>query len=204
MRVAGLRPGPHGHVEDTTRRWIDSVVIGLGLCPFASKPFVNEQIRYAISDATDDDGIVEDFFIEGQLLLDVDKQEIATTMLVAPQYHGGIEDFYSLYCWLTDTLESGDEPILNDQVQPAFFHPDWTFEGVDPESALHYEKRAPMPVINLLRRADLDQVVATGLQAGRIVNQEIAEHNAAELERHGQAALVALFAKLAPPRSNSS
>ena len=93
-------------------------------------------------------------------------------------------------------LESGDEPILDDKVQPAFFHPEWTFEGVPAHSALHYEKRAPLPVINLLRRADLDDVVATGLQAGRIVNQEIAEHNAAELERQGQARLQTLFAKL--------
>ena len=186
----------HASVEDITRRWIDTVVIQLGLCPFASKPFVKEQIRYTVSEAIDDDELIEDFFIEGQLLLDVPKEEIATTMLVAPDYQGDIEDFYSLYVWLTDLLESGDEPILDDKVQPAFFHPEWTFEGVPAHSALHYEKRAPLPVINLLRRADLDDVVATGLQAGRIVNQEIAEHNAAELERQGQARLQTLFAKL--------
>ena len=124
--------------------------------------------------------------------------------ILRPEAEGGIEDFYGLYCWLTDLLESGDEPILDDQVQPAFFHPDWTFEGVAADSPLHYEKRAPLPVINLLRRADLDEVVARGLEAGRIVNKEIADHNAAELEATGEVALRRLFGRLSALSRSSS
>ena len=89
-------------------------------------------------------------------------------MLVAPHWAGGIEAFYALYVWLTDLLESGDEELLEDKIQPAFFHPDWTFEGVPADSALHYEKRAPCPVINLLRRADLDDVVVLELEGGLV------------------------------------
>ena len=183
-------------VEETTRRWIDTVIISLGLCPYASKPFLKDQIRYITSEATDDEDLLLDFFVEGQLLLDVPKEEIATTMLMAPKYEGDIEAFYALYVWLSDLLESGDEPILGDQVQPAFFHPDWTFAGVPADSALHYEKRAPFATINLLRRTDLNAVVEAGLEAGRVVNREIAEHNEAELERTGEATLRTLFAGL--------
>ena len=183
-------------VEDTTRRWIDSFIIRLGLCPFASKPFLKEQIRYSISEATGDEDLLLDFFVEGQLLLDVPKEEIATTMLMAPHYEGDIEAFYALYVWLTDLLESGDEPILGDQVQPAFFHPEWTFAGVPADSAVHYEKRAPYATINLLRRTDLNDVVNAGLEVGRVINREIAEHNEAELERTGEATLSKLFAGL--------
>jgi hypothetical protein len=50
-----------------------------------------------------------------------------------------------------------------------------------------------LPVINLLRRASLNAVVAHGLENGRIVNKEIAEHNAAALEREGYEALSELF-----------
>ena len=184
------------NVEDITRRWIDSFIIRLGLCPFASKPFLKEQIRYTISEATGDEDLLLDFFVEGQLLLDVPKEEIATTMLVAPDYEGDIEAFYALYVWLTDLLESGDEPILGDQVQPAFFHPKWTFAGVPADSAVHYEKRAPFATINLLRRTDLNDVVNAGLEVGRVINREIAEHNEAELERTGEATLSKLFAGL--------
>ena len=52
-----------------------------------------------------------------------------------------------------------------------------------------------MPVINLLRRADLDAVVEKGLAKGRIVNRDIAEHNAAALEAEGFDALVRSFHK---------
>ena len=52
----------------------------------------DDQIRYAVSAATDDEALLEDFFLEGALLLDA-PPELATTMLVAPQYAGDIEQF---------------------------------------------------------------------------------------------------------------
>ena len=56
--------------------------------------------------------------------------------------------------------------------------------------------RPPFATINLLRRTDLNDVVNAGLEAGRIINREIAEHNEAEPERTGEAALSKLFAGL--------
>ena len=51
---------------------------------------------------------------------------------------------------------------------------------------------------DLLRRAQLDAAVEHGLSRGVIVNKEIAEHNAAALEREGYKALEAVFARLRP------
>jgi hypothetical protein len=181
-------------------QWIQEHVIRIGLCPYASKPFVENKIRYAVSEAQTDEELVADFFAEGKLLLDAPPDELATTMLVAPLYPEGIKGFYWLYEWLTDTLEAEGETELNNGVQPAFFHPDWSFNGVPAESALHFEKRAPMPVINLLRRADLDTVVEQGLARGVIVNRDIAEHNAAALEAEGFDALARLFNERLAPR----
>ena len=39
------------------------------------------------------------------------------------RYPDGIEEFYSLYEWLVDTLEDPEETELRNEVQPAFFHP---------------------------------------------------------------------------------
>jgi len=36
-----------------TRRWIEAVVIGLNLCPFARRVFDADRIRYALTDAAD-------------------------------------------------------------------------------------------------------------------------------------------------------
>lgn len=117
-------------------------------------------------------------------------------MLIAPKYEGDITQFYDLYVVLTEILESGDEPILENQVQPAFFHRDWSFDGVDEDAPINYEKRAPCTVINLLRRAQLDSAVAEGLERGVIVNKDIAEHNAHSLDREGTAAMRSVFEKI--------
>jgi len=167
----------------STKKWIADVIVQLGLCPFASRPFTQNTIRYAVTDSASDEDLLEAFFDEALLLLEASPEELATTMLIAPSYSGGIEQFYELYVALTDLLESEDEDVLHNQVQPAFFHPDWTFEGEPADSPVHFEKRAPLPVINLLRRAQLDQVVQEGLERGVVINREIAERNAARLEQ---------------------
>lgn len=78
--------------------------------------------------------LVASFFEEGLLLLDPPEEELATTMLIAPKYEGGIGEFYSLYEWLTDLLESEEEEVLANGVQPAFFHPAWSFDGLPADS----------------------------------------------------------------------
>ena len=180
-------------IVDGCREWIREHVIRLGLCPFASQPFVAEQIRYAVTDATTNEELVEEFFVEGRLLLDTPSEELATTMLIAPDFRASIDDFFDLYEWLTAFLEDEGEELLENKVQPAFFHPQWNFDGLTADSPIHFEKRAPMPVINLLRRADLDSVVEQGLANGRVVNRDIAEHNAAALEAEGFDALTRAF-----------
>lgn len=157
----------------------------------APAAFVGEQIRYAVTQAESEEELVEEFFVEGRLLLD--SEDIATTMLIAPNYAAGIDDFFAMYEWLTSVLEDDSEVLLQNKVQPAFFHPDWSFDGLAERSPVHFEKRAPVPVINLLRRADLDAVVEQGLANGRIVNRDIAEHNAHALEAEGWDALIKMF-----------
>ena len=147
-----------------TREWIEGHVIRLGLCPFASRPFMEEQIRYVVTDASCDEELLEDFYTEAALLLQTEEEDLATSFVIAPQYSEGIEGFHLLYEWLVDNLESANddesrtaiEVEVGNRVQPAFFHPQWSFHGVPTTSPVHFEKRAPYPVINLLRRATLN------------------------------------------------
>lgn len=41
-------------VETQMNTWLDDVVIGLNLCPFAAKPRRNQQIHLDVCDAEDD------------------------------------------------------------------------------------------------------------------------------------------------------
>jgi len=190
---ASLSPQEEEAAVRQCATWIDQHVIRLGLCPYAAKPFASGQIRYAVSAATTDQELLLDFFVEGRLLLDAAPSEVATTMLIAPKYPADIESFYALYEWLVDTLESEDEEELNNGIQPAFFHPRWSFSELEASSPVHFEKRAPVPVINLLRRADLDDVVQTGLERGVIVNKQLAEYNAETLEAEVSARRAAVY-----------
>lgn len=47
-------------VIDATRRWVSFVVIGLNLCSFAGRVFVADKIRYAVSEAEDEVGLLDD------------------------------------------------------------------------------------------------------------------------------------------------
>ena len=107
-----------------------------------------------------------------------------------------VEQLYEL---LSDTLEEE-----KDDIQPAFFHPEWSFSGVPESDPIHFEKRAPYATINLLRRESLNRVVEAGLERGAIVNKEIAEHNAEALKQEGYASLANLFREHLRPRDHSA
>jgi len=187
-----------------TRQWISDHVIRLGLCPFAARPFQQDRIRYVVSNATTDEELLEDFYLEAARLIETPEEEIATSFVIAPYYSDGIDAFYWLYEFLVDTLEEAGEhtealppieQLVGNRVQPAFFHPQWSFTELEEDAPLHFEKRAPTPVINLLRRAQLDRVVQEGIVRGVVINKEIAEHNAAALEAEGFERLHSCFAR---------
>ena len=51
------------------------------------------------------------------------------------------------------------------------FHPDFAYEGLDEGSALNYEKRAPLPLVSILRAEDVEAV------GGEEATRRIAEAN---------------------------
>jgi hypothetical protein len=56
-------------VIGATRRWVSSVVIGLNLCPFARRVFTADKIRYVVSDAKDEGGLLNDLADEIKALV---------------------------------------------------------------------------------------------------------------------------------------
>ncbi|KAG5179749.1 hypothetical protein JKP88DRAFT_196136 [Tribonema minus] len=69
----------------------------------------------------------------------------------------------------------------------ACFHPGHTFAGLPPDDPLHYEKRSPYPVINLLRAPSVDEYIAQGKTQG------IADNNERRLRQVGRALLKETF-----------
>lgn len=139
-----------------TRLWLERVVIGLNLCPFAKAVYVKDQVRIVLSDATTTEALVEQLAEELVLLRDTPAEQIDTTLIVHPQV---LTDFLDY----NDFLDNADAAIealdLQGILQVASFHPDYQFEGVAPGDASNYTNRAPFPTLHLLREDSVARAV---------------------------------------------
>ena len=139
-----------------TRLWLERIVIGLNLCPFAKAVYVKDQVRFVLSDATTPEALVEQLAEELVLLRDTPAEQIDTTLIVHPQV---LTDFLDY----NDFLDNADAAIealdLQGILQVASFHPDYQFEGVAADDASNYTNRAPFPTLHLLREDSVARAV---------------------------------------------
>src|SRR5436309_2966356 len=92
-QVSMMIPVDQFAVIGATRRWISSVVIGLNLCPFARPVFAADKIRYVVSDAGDEDGLLRDLAGEVQALAASPISAVETTLLIHPHVLGDFLDY---------------------------------------------------------------------------------------------------------------
>ncbi|CAN0056307.1 unnamed protein product [Pylaiella littoralis] len=176
----------NARVVRQAKAWVRDVVVKLRLCPFAEAVFnTSSGVRYVVSPAVTTDEVWREFLREVDHLVNHDRQEVGTTLLIAPHCMKELHDFNDFCGWLEEMIE-GDE-ILVDRVLVACFHPKHAFHGLDEEDVLNYEKRSPHPTINLLRADMVDEYIAMGKTLG------IAEHNERVLHKEGKDAVKAAF-----------
>lgn len=137
-------------------QWLNDVVIGLNLCPFAAKPQRNKQIKIYVSEAQTEESLLEDILTQ-LLELDASEPEQLETTLVAVPYM--LSDFYD-YNLFIDWVEA----LIRQQnwegiFQLATFHPDYCFGGTEPEDAENLTNRSPYPVFHLIREESMEKVL---------------------------------------------
>src|SRR5262249_34867065 len=142
-------------VISATRRWISSVVIGLNLCPFARRVFAADKIRYVVSDAVDEDRLLNDLAGEVNALVSSPASAFETTLLIHPHLLGDFLDY-------NDFLGAGDRLLealgKRGRVQLASFHPGYRFAGASPGAIENYTNRSPYPMLHLLREESISAV----------------------------------------------
>lgn len=139
-----------------TRLWLERIVIGLNLCPFAKAVYVKDQVRFVLSDATTPEALVEQLAEELVLLRDTPAEQIDTTLIVHPQVLTDFLDYNDFLDNADATIEALD---LQGILQVASFHPDYQFEGVAANDASNYTNRAPFPTLHLLREDSVARAV---------------------------------------------
>ncbi|MBE9610051.1 DUF1415 domain-containing protein [Chitinilyticum piscinae] len=144
-------------VIQQTRHWLEQAVIGLNLCPFAKSVYVKNQVRIVVSSARHLDAFLEELDRELALLAAANPDEIDTTLLIHPTLFGDFADFTDLLAIADDTIA---EHELEGILQIASFHPDYQFDGTEPDDISNYTNRAPYPTLHLLREATIARAVA--------------------------------------------
>lgn len=137
-------------------QWLDEVVIGLNLCPFAARPRQEQRVRICVSHATTDEALLDDLQNELERLSDASPKEIETTLLAIPDMLADYEDYNQFLdlvdLWLEQFGWEGD-------LQVASFHPDYQFADTEPDDAGNLTNRSPWPLLHLIREDSLEQAL---------------------------------------------
>jgi hypothetical protein len=170
-----------------TRHWLETIVVGLNLCPFAKRELVSDRVRIEVlhpSEGADDLQLRLQALADECELLDKDP-DVGTTLLVFP---GALEDFHDYLDFLAlaeDLLHSlGYEGVY----QLASFHPAYQFADSAEDDPANYTNRSPYPMLHLLREAQLTEVLKDYPSP-----EKIPERNQEVCRELGIPALVALL-----------
>ena len=160
-----------------TKRWLETAVIGLNLCPFAKAVHVKGQIRYIVCESDSREVLLTELVRELAFLASADLAETDTTLLIHPHLFNDFLDY-------NDFLEVADTAIaelkLDGVIQIASFHPHFQFADTEPDEITNYTNRSPYPTLHLLREESVSRAVAAFPEA-----DEIFERNMQTMEKLG-------------------
>lgn len=137
-----------------TKDWINEVVIGLNLCPFAAQPFNDNHIEYIVSTNDEIEQDLQELAVCFSIL--DNKVTIETILLVLPNRYKNFDDFLELL-YLANLLL--DDLNLSGIYQLASFHPEYHFEGSDIDDVSNYSNRSPYPMLHILRERSVERAV---------------------------------------------
>ena len=134
---------------------METVVVGLNLCPFAKRELVKNSVRFSVSCAESEEQLLADLQEELEVL---DRNEsIETSLLIHPRV---LQSFYDY----NQFLDYADGLLLQMNLegvyQIASFHPQYQFGGTEPDDAENYTNRSPYPMLHLLREESLERAIA--------------------------------------------
>ena len=150
---------PSSNTELITREvgdWLNNVVIGLNLCPFAAKPMRNRQVKTFISNAETEETLLQDILEQLLELESTTSEKIDTTLVVVPNMLSDFYDYNLFIDWIEALLRQQNWQGI---FQLATFHPNYCFGGTEPEDAENLTNRSPYPIFHLLREDSMEKVL---------------------------------------------
>ena len=157
-----------------TKQWLENVVIGLNLCPFASNPYLQNQIRFFVSHANNEIEILKELENELKFLAKADKKETETSLFILAE---SLERFYE-YNQFLDIADALLEQLdLVGTLQIATFHPKYQFGGTQENDAENLTNRSPYPTLHLIREDSLEEALTKYHHPEKIPENNIKKMN---------------------------
>jgi len=169
------------------RHWVESLVVGLNLCPFAKRELVKNRVRFSVTEAVTEEQLLADLQAELELLNS--DEAIETTLLIHPKV---LQEFYDYNQFLSYADSLLAQMGLNGVYQIASFHPDYQFGGTEPDDVENYTNRSPYPMLHLIREESLERSIANYPDSDQIPERNIELLNSLGRDKM-QASLQACF-----------
>lgn len=163
-----LHTSEESQIETTTMAWVQRVVLGLNLCPFAHPVIKAGGLGVQVHSSSEISDVLTKAAQMMQDLASTDSD--ATSLLVLPNGFADFDDYLDLAAMSDALLEDLD---LLGVVQVATFHPDYQFEGSKPNDASNYTNRSPYPMLHFLQEAAVEVAVAKHPDAESIPQRNI-------------------------------
>jgi len=142
-------------VIQQTKNWVEEIVIGLNLCPFASQPFQNNSIEYAVSTGDSTEQHLQQL---AGCFARLDKSEgIETSLLIYPDAYQKFDDYLDMLDFANHLLDDLD---YAGTYQIASFHPDYRFADSAEDDASNFSNRSPYPMLHIIRESGLEKAIA--------------------------------------------
>ena len=158
----------HEKIIKAVRHWVETLVVGLNLCPFAKRELINNRVRFTVTDATTEQQLLETLQAELQLLNN--DPSVETTLLIHPNV---LQDFYDY----NEFLDYADGLLIQLELdsiyQIASFHPNYQFADTEPDDVDNYSNRSPYPLLHLIREQSLERAIANYPNSDQIPQRNV-------------------------------
>jgi hypothetical protein len=173
----------HKTVISAVRRWVEELIVGLNLCPFAGREMVRNRISFVVTESVTEEQLLA--AVETELTLLNDDATVETTLLIHPDV---LQDFFDY----NQFLDLADQLLvlmgLEGVYQFASFHPDYQFAGTAADDVENYTNRSPYPLLHILREESLARSIAAYPDV-----EEIPARNIEQMKNLGREKLQALM-----------
>lgn len=139
-----------------TIAWVETFVIGHGLCPFAKYPHENKQIHYETNTNSEAEELIQEAFNEVLRLDNLSPEECSTSFYIIDSTPLHFEALLDIIDILEQLLSAYH---LSSSFQLVPFHPEFRFQGQYRGDSSNLVNQSPYPMIHILRTEEVEKAM---------------------------------------------